>query len=226
MRAMRAIGEKGLLAMLCSMLMAFQPVFGTPAAQFLGTMNGSGPLELNGITVPTGTLVYSGNRIETSPQGSGYMALAQGGRIILGQSTSAQVVDSSEGYWVRLDHGVIGAVSSAKAPIVITAGGITVRTKKATGTFEVSLNGSSLKVVARHGSALVVEGNRTIEIPEGKAIDATVGPSSGTVAGGSHTLLITGITVAAVAGGVLGGLGAAGTFSGGSCVSTSQLSCQ
>lgn len=217
----RRMGEKGFLVMICSVLMAFQPVFAAPSASVMGTVSGRGQIELNGIAVPAGTIVYSGNRIETSPRGIGYMTVAQGGRLVFGRSTSAQVADSAGSFLVRLDRGVMGAVSEPKAPIVVAAGGITIRAKQATGAFEVSLNGTSLRVLARHGSALAEAANRTVEIPEGKVMDATTAPGQSFT--GKGKLLLGGLIGATVLG---IGLGVGLSGQGNNCVSPSQLSCQ
>jgi hypothetical protein len=228
MKEARAIGEKGLLALICSLLMAFQPVFGAPSALPIGTVNGKGPIRLNGLPAAAGTTVYAGNRITTGPAAAGYVTLAHGGKLVLGGSTLAriQTAPGGEGISVMLDRGVVGAVSDAKTPIVVEAGGVTIRTKQASGAYEVELSGNKLRVLARHGTTLAAASNRTVEVSEGKLMTANVGSTPQT-SSNSHKreavlVLLTGVAVAGA------GLGVALAYPGKTCqaVSPSGFTCR
>lgn len=179
MKEARAIGKKGLLALICSLLMACQPVFGAPSASPIGTVNGKGQIQLNGLPAAAGTTVYAGNSIATGPGADGYVTLADGGKLVLGGSTIAQIetMRGRHGISVKLDRGVVGAVSDAKTPIVVKAGGVTIRPKQASGAYEVELNGNKLRVLGRHGTTLAAASNRTVEVRQGKLMRATVAPS-------------------------------------------------
>lgn len=219
---MRPAGERGLLAMICSAVMAFQPALGAQHSLMVGIVDGSGRMMLNGMAAPTGTLVFSGNRIEVGVRGTAYVALDHGGRILLGQSTSARVVAGADGYRVRLDHGVVGASSEAKWPILVTVGGLTIRAKQAAGAFVVSWDGSDVKVAAHRGTALLLADNRAVEIPEGKGLDARAGTPAGKSGTGAHKWLIGGVVAAAALGVGLG----VGLATQGNCASPYQLTCQ
>jgi hypothetical protein len=170
---------KWLLVLLCSTLLVFQPAFGTPPPSPLGTVSGRGPIQLNGVAVPAGTDIYPGSRIATGQQAAGYISLASGGKLVLGGSTLARVrvAPAGHGITVDLNQGVVGAVSDPKMPITVVADGVTVRTKQAGGAYEVELDGHSLRVLARRGTALAAASNRTEVVGAGKLLKATVSPA-------------------------------------------------
>jgi hypothetical protein len=72
----------------------------------------------------------------------------------------------------------------------------------------VAVNGNSLRISARRGSAVVETADKTLAVPEGKELDATMAPpppqaSSGTKAA-SKGKLETAVFVTALAAGVTG----------------------
>jgi hypothetical protein len=228
MKEARAIGGKGLLALICSLLMVFQPVFGAPTVAPIGTVNGKGPIQLNGLPAAAGTTVYAGNRIATGRGADGYVTLTNGGKLVLGGSTIAKIETARNGHGisVKLARGVVGAVSDAKTPIVLEAGGVTIRTKLAAGAYEVELNGNALRVLARHGTTLATASNRTVEVPEGKLMMATEAPAPQS---SNHSkkrqailVLLTGVAVASA------GLGVALAYPSKTCqtVSPSGFTCR
>ncbi|HEV2386523.1 MAG TPA: hypothetical protein VGS20_04635 [Candidatus Acidoferrales bacterium] len=218
-----AVGGKVFLALVCSLLLAFQPVWGAPAPAPIGRVSGPGPVELNGIAAPTGTIVYAGNRVTTGAQAIGYVSLARGGRLVIGRSTSARIDQDGKGFTVQLDRGVVGAVSEASGPIVVMAGGVTIRPKQASGVYEVALNGNALKVLANHGSMMAEGASRTVEVPEGKVMDASVSPPQGQSFTGTGDIVLISLLAAA---GLGIGLGVALSGQGKTCASSSQLNCQ
>ena len=222
--------EKAMMVLICTLLLAFQPAFGAPAASPIGTVNGKGLVRLNGLAAAAGTTVYAGNRIATGPGADGYVTLANGGRLVLGASTFAQIQGSGgNGIAVKLERGVVGAVSAPKTPIVVEANGVTIRSKQASGAYEVELNGKALRVLARHGTTLATASNRTVEVSEGKLMKATVAPASQSPPPSpkSHKreaalVLLTGVAV------VGAGLGVALAYPGKTCqtVSPSGFTCR
>jgi hypothetical protein len=227
MKKARAIGGKGFLVLTCSLLMAFPPVFGAPAASPIGTVNGKGTIRLNGLPAAVGTTVYAGNRIATGPGADGYVTLAHGGKLVLGGSTFARIetAPGGEGISVILDRGVVGAVSDTKTPVVVEADGVTVRTKQASGAYEVELNGKTLRVLARHGTTLAAASNRTVAVGEGKLMRANVATARQTSNSHKRTAVLVLLTGVAVAG---AGLGVALAYPGKTCqsVSPSGFTCR
>ena len=223
MNGTRTAGANWLMSLLCSLLMAIQPALGAPVSAPIGRVNGKGPIELNGVTAPAGADVYLGNRIATGPKASGNVTLAEGGKLVVGSSTSAEITKNSRGFLVRLDRGVVGAVSENRSPIVVSAGGVTIRPRLASGAYEVELNGNKLEVLARRGGALVEAANRTVAVAPGKLLKANLAPK--TPSSKKKKALIAAITGVAVVG---AGVGIALAYPSETCqtVSPSGFTCR
>ncbi len=178
MKAAKSKDERVIPCILCSLVMAFQPALaGVPAAP-LGRMSSTGSVWLDGVAAPAGTNVYPGSLISTGSRAAVYVALARGGKLVLGGSTIARVSATGNAFFVALDRGVIGVLSESHAPVVIHAYGITIRTKEPEGAYQVALAGNSLRVLARQGGALVEAPNRTVELAPGKLMEANVAPEN------------------------------------------------
>ena len=176
MRATRPTSERWILVLVCSLLMALQPALGTPPAGAIGRVSGRGPVLLNGVAAPVGANVYAGNRIATGRRAAAYVVLAQGGELVLGGSTVARITQNARGFSVNLDHGVVGAVSDSRVPVIIKARGVTIRSKQTSGAYQVALNGRMLRVLARQRGTLVEASNRTVEVAPGKLMEANAVP--------------------------------------------------
>lgn len=215
--------RRALVAVMGSLLFAVAPVLAVPPAVLVGSMSSRGVVRVNGITAPNGTNVYAGSRVVTGAGAVALVALTEGGKLALASSTSARILEHAGGLEVQLERGEVDAVSAAKTPVQVEAGGVTIHTRKKRGAFEVSLRGSSLRVVARRGPVDVATANRTVRIAEGKTLTARLTPPKKGRARKMDSLLI-----------LAGAAGAAGlalterTLSGSSkqtCVSPNQLSC-
>lgn len=223
MKTTRAIGTEGFLVLICSMLMAFQPVFGSPA-NAIGTVTSS-EARLNGSPVPDGAVVYAGDRIATTAGGNASIRLQRGAELSLAESTAAQVTSSEKGYAVELDQGRVEAVAGAKAPVVVNSDGLTVMAKAKNGSYEVALNGDKMEIVSRRGTTVAEAANRTVEIPEGMMLKATMaqGPPSTGRSGLQKKDMVIALLIAA---GVTGaGLGVALAEPTKHCASGSGLTC-
>ncbi len=215
--------RRTLAGVIGSLLLAFGPAAAVPPASPLGSMSSRGAVEVNGVPAPNGMNVYAGNRIVTARGAVAVVMLARGGKLALGSATSALLTGLPEELLVKLDRGVVDAVSEAKAPVVVEVGGVTIRARDRDGAFEVVAKGRSLRVVARRGPVLAEAANQTVSIAEGKTMKTSVAPAAEGSGGDMKTIVI----VAGAAGAI--GLGAAvDSLSGSSkqtCVSPSQLSC-
>lgn len=216
--------KSGLAATILSLLLAFQPAFATPPPSPVATVSGRGPIRVNGMLVPPGTSVYAGSRIDTGPGAVAFVVLPHGSKLVLGASTSARLVAGKKDFPVKLEKGTLGAVSEAGAPVLVETRGVTIRTKNAEGTYEVAVKKNSVEVLARSGAAVAEEANRTVDIPEGKMMKATLASSrAGTSKGHLETVLVV-----AGAGAAAGLAAAIRTLSGShsqNCASPSQLGC-
>lgn len=174
MEKMRAARGMGLTLLVMAVLMAWQPIWGAPLPAVIGTVSGPGSIQLNGIAAPAGTLVYAGNQVETGPGSIGYITFAQGGKLVLDGSSSAQLSEGPHGVSVKLNHGVVAVLSETKSPIVVMAKGVTIRTKQPSGTFEVGLKGRTLKVFSKIGAVLARAANHSVEIDQAFLMTATL----------------------------------------------------
>jgi hypothetical protein len=212
-----------LAGFVASLLLAFDPALAAPPASVLGTVNGRGSVEVNGVRAPNGMDVYAGNRIVTARGAVAVVMLARGGKLALGGATSALLTSVPDGLLVKLDRGVLDAVSEARVPLLVEVGGVTIRARNRDGAFEVVAKGRSLRVVARRGPVVAEAANQTVSIAQGKTMKTSVAPAAERSGSDMKTIVI----VAGAAGAI--GLGAAvNSLSGSSkqtCVSPSQLSC-
>jgi ferric-dicitrate binding protein FerR (iron transport regulator) len=215
------MSKKSSVVLICCLLLAFQPAFGAPQATAIGTVNGSGQTRVNGAVIPNGAVLYSGDRIVTSPGGLVFIYLAKGDQLALDGSTAAQVKATEEGFLVLLDQGSVTAISENGAPIVVMALGVRIEPKQSQGSYEVTRNGNKLEVVTRSGVTLVEAANKTVEVREGKLMKATM--AGGPIFTGKGNTLLIGIVISAAALGV--GLGIALSEQGRTCVSQSGLTC-
>jgi hypothetical protein len=223
MKRTRAIGKEGFLALICSVVMAFQPVFGSPAGA-IGTV-ASGDARLNGSPVPNGAVIYTGDRIATTADGSAAIHLERGAELALGESTAAQVTSSDKGFMVLLEQGRLSAVTGSNAPVVVNSDGLTIAPKQKNGSYEVALNGDALEVVSRRGTTVAEAANRTVEIPEGMMLRARMAqgpPATGQKGQKKKDMVLAALLAAGVTG---AGLGIALAEPSKKCSSGSGLTC-
>lgn len=216
--------ENGSAAILCSLLLVFQPALAPAAPRAFGILNGKGLVRVNGIVAPAGTAVYPGNRIDTGPGAIAFVALPQGAKFVLGESTSVRTAASNRRRSVRLEKGTLGAVSTPQASLVVETRGVTIRSQRARGAYVVAVKGTSLQVFARDGAALVRAANRMVTIKKGMLLKATVAPPpAGSKSGQLKTvLLVAGVGAAAAIAMAVRNLSGSHSQT---CVSPSRLSC-
>ena len=220
------MGRRILMGMLSVVPLTFAPAAPGGAAAIIGAVNGRGTVQVNGVPAPNGTNIYAGNRIATGPGAVAIVALARGGKLAFGGSTSALMIfESARGrLLVKLEGGVVDAVSEAGAPVEVEAGGVRIRAKGGSGAFEVAMAGRSLRVLARRGTVLAAAAKRTLQIAQGKTLKATLA-RPWPAAGAGH---LTAVMIVAGAAGAVGLAAAVHSLSGSSqqsCVSPSQMSC-
>ncbi len=214
---------KGLLVLVCALLVAFPSALAAPPAVAIGRVSGRGPILLNGVSAPAGANIYAGNRIATGRRAAIYVALARGGKLVFGGSTIARISENTTGISVTLNRGVVGVVSEPHAPVLVDAHGVTIRTKQRAGAYQVALNGNSLRILTRTGGALVEAANRTVALAPGKLMKASLAPK--TPSSKKKKALIAVITGVAV---VSAGVGIALSYPTETCksVSPSGFTCQ
>jgi ferric-dicitrate binding protein FerR (iron transport regulator) len=196
---------KSLLAVLLMIALVCEPaVSATPA---LGQVIVKGQATVNGLVTSSGTTVFSRDQVTTETNSVAELVLNGGNRVLMSQSSAVTLRHDSSQVIVNLKQGALAVVSKDNSSPIIEANGVLIKPAADTAVvLEVAVHANSLRVLARRGSATVVASDQSIEVAEGKELDATTAPASaqrGATPTGVHRLskwVIIGITAAAVTG--------------------------
>ena len=197
--------------MLCSGLLVYQPM-AAPAADSkatLGQIMVSGQADINGVTTSKGASVFVGDQVATQPHSVAEILLAADNKVLLPES-SAVVLDQEAGrVVVNLKQGSLAVLSKTSTPAFFEANGARIKpAADVADVLEIAVRGNSLKILARRGSATVEAADKTLEVEEGKELDATVAPPSPPPQGfpqvAAHSRLETWVFITAVAAGLTG----------------------
>ena len=175
------------LAALCSALLIYGPVAeaATPAAPVLGQVMVKGNAKINGIAIPTGATVFSGDQVGTETNSIVELLLNGGSKVMLPESSTVVMNNEAAQVVVYLKQGALAVLSKSASPAFIDAVGARIKPAASVAVvLEVAVQGNSLKVVARRGSATVETADKTLEVEEGKELDATVAPAPTQIPGG------------------------------------------
>jgi ferric-dicitrate binding protein FerR (iron transport regulator) len=211
-----------LVAICAAIVLVYQPVAWAASPASIGQIATKGNAELNGANAVTGATVFSGDRIVSHPDSTASLALTGGSRIVLAGAGAMQVKAEGEELTATLDKGKLGFLSQASAPVVVEAGGTRVTPGKNGGVYVVELDGNKLEVSAYKGGAKVEAANRTVEVPEGKTLLATLEPAQGPPSSAGHSSFAVWAIVALAAAGAITAIVLATT--GGKTISPSSLS--
>lgn len=217
---MEIMSGKGSLLFICGAWLAFQPVLRASPVQAIGTAVSDGAIRVNGFPVPSGVVLYSGDRITTGSTSAASIYLVSGDKLALGPATATRISAAGKQFILRLDRGKVAVAGATDAPIVVWAGGIRVESEQANGSYQVSSAGSSFDVRGRSGLTMVTGVNRTVSVSAGSLMKAVVtrGKSSQ-----KHGKILIFTLIAAAAAGAGAGLALAAP--GPACVSPSELTC-
>jgi hypothetical protein len=204
-----------------TMLAVFQTALSVPVPPAIGAVTVAAPIRINGVRIPSGAAIYSGDRIVTGPTGAS-IEMKMGQECALGSETNARFVAANASYEVRLERGKVAVIQTTNASIAVTAGGVKVESERANGSYEVTWNGETLQVLTRRGVTRVMASNRTVQVSAGKRMKAAVASGKATAIGGA---ILSGKWIVVAATAAATGLTAAYTIPGPTCVSSSQLTC-
>jgi hypothetical protein len=170
---------KAILAILCAVLLIYVPITepASPAAPVLGQVMAKGDLKINGTRMPSGGTIFSGDEVGTGANTVAELIFNGSNKVLLPQS-SAVILNSDAGQViVQLKQGSLAMLSRSAAPVLIDTNGVRIKPAANTAVvMEVAALGNSFKVVMRKGSAEVETANKTLDVPEGKELDATAAP--------------------------------------------------
>jgi len=198
---------RSFLGVVLSAAIAYQPALAAPPT--LGQAIIKGQARINGVATPSGTSLFAGDRVATSTDSIAQLQLTKGGNVFLPASSVVVLEPEGDPVTLGLEQGALAVLSKNSSPLTVEANGVRILAPTdSAAVIEVAITGNSLKVLARRGKAIVESADRTIEVPEGKELDATVasapkqGPSEAKPAGRNR--LETWVLVIAVAAGLTG----------------------
>ena len=196
---------KSLLAVLLTIGLICEPVLSAPP--FLGQVFVNGQARVNESVAPSGTTIFSGDQVSTEANSVAELVLNGGNGVLLSQSSAVTLSRDASQVIVRLRQGALALMSKNNSVPIIEGNGVLIKpAADMTAVIEVAVRANSLRVLARRGSAIVVASDKSIEVPEGKELDATTapesaqGPAKPTGVSRLSKWKIIGITAAAVTG--------------------------
>jgi len=171
--------NKAPVASLCALLLVYTPmaapVAATPA--MLGQVMVHGQAKINGIATHSGATVFAGDQVATEPNAVAELVFNGGSKVLLPGSSAVVVNNDAAQVVVNLKDGALAMLSRSSTPAFVEATGAEIRPAANTPVvLEVAARGTSLKVLVRRGSATVETADKTLEVEEGKELDATMVP--------------------------------------------------
>jgi hypothetical protein len=169
---------KGFLVGCLSVVLACAPMSSAGTTSAVGQMQTKGTAEINGTPASPESTIFAGDRISTEKDTTVYLALSGGEQVLLPGESKALLRRADSQVTIRLERGALAVVGNASTSVVVEANGARIRASQAGSIFEVAIHDRRLEVFARKGAALVEAADRTVAVPEGKRLDATMSPSA------------------------------------------------
>jgi hypothetical protein len=173
--------SKVILTMLCVALLVYAPVIEPAVAttSILGHVMVKGNASINGMATLSGGMVFSGDEVGTGKNTVAELLLNGGSKVLLPQTSAVVLNNDAAQLIVNLKQGSLAVLSKTSSPAFIDANGARIKPAADVAiVMEVAVLGNSLKVLVRRGSASVETADKTLEVEEGKELDATVAPPS------------------------------------------------
>ncbi len=171
------MSRKGLLAVFVSLLLVYAGVVPARPPAAVGTIQAKGRVEVNGVALPAEGTLYADDRIVVGKDAAVSLRLAGRDQVFLPELSVAAVRRTNERLRVVLEQGSLAVVSRAEQPLQVQALGAQISAAGGAAIFEVAVRGRALEVLSRHGTAMVVAAERTVEVPAGMKLEATVAPA-------------------------------------------------
>ena len=199
------------IALVLSLLLVALPVLPAEPPAAVGKLTTRGVAEVNGTSLPNDATVFSGDRLATQKDSAVALSLGAGNQVFFPELTRARLERSGTETKVLLERGALAVVSRSGGVPMVETSGVRIQTAGASpAIFEVAISGTSLKVLTRTGTTRVISADRTIEVPEGKMLEATVAAlppaPQAAPAGTGMTAGLTTLQTVAIVGGLAAGL--------------------
>ncbi|HEV3513205.1 MAG TPA: FecR domain-containing protein [Candidatus Sulfotelmatobacter sp.] len=141
----------------------------------VGQIAAKGHAQINGMSAVSGATIFANDRVDTEAGAIASLSLANDRRVVLLEKSSVRITsDAAARLTAELRDGGIAVLSPAKSPLIVAAGGTEIVPGKEGSLFAVELHGNDLIVSVRQGSASLVGTDRTVEVGEGKTLEASV----------------------------------------------------
>lgn len=198
---------KILVVSFLTMALVVEPAVAT--SPMLGQVTARGQIRINAVTTPSGATIFPGDKVNTEANSIAEITLSGGNKVLLPESSGVVLNQDGSQVTVNLTQGALAVLSKSSVPTFIEANGALIRPAADTAVvLEVAVHDNVLKVLARRGSATVETADKTLEVNEGKELDATLAPAAPQgVAGASpagRSKLMMWIFIVAVGSGLTG----------------------
>jgi len=168
---------KSLLAVLLTIALVGGPA--VSATPVLGQVIVKGQAKVNGLVTPSGTTVFSGDQVTTDTNSVAELVLNGGNGVLLLQSSTVTLRHDASQVIVSLKQGALAVWSKNDSAPMVEGNGVLIKpAAHKMVLLEIAVDANSLKVRARRGSAMVVAAGKSLEVTEGKELDATTAPAS------------------------------------------------
>lgn len=168
---------KSFLAVWLTLALVSEPA--VSATPVLGQVIVKGQAKVNGLVTSSGTTVFSGDQVSTETNSVAELVLNGGNKVLLSQSSAMTLSHDSGQVIVKLKQGALAVLSKNNSSPIIEGNGVLIKpAADTTVVLEVAVSANSLRVLARRGSAMVVASDESIEVTEGKELNATTAPAS------------------------------------------------
>lgn len=175
-----------MVALSAALVLVAAPVPCAASSVPVGQLAAKGTAEINGVDAASGATVFANDRVATEAGSVASLSLASDRRVVLLEKSSLRITkDTAMRLTAALEDGRIAVFSPAKSPLVVAAGGTEIVPGKDGGLYAVEVHGDRLTVTVSQGTASVEATNRTIEVGEGKTLEATIEPAQETGGGGT-----------------------------------------
>lgn len=181
---------------------------GFAAVPILGQVIVKGHATINGVATPSRATVFLGDQVTTGTNTVAQLFLSGGNNVVLPESSTVVLNHDRSQIIVDLKQGALAVFSKNDSPAVIEASGALIK-PGTNAVLEIVAQGNSLKVSSRRGSAIVETADRSLEVIEGKELDATLAPAipqglPGSTRTPGRNKLLTWIFITSLAAGLTG----------------------
>jgi len=168
---------KSLVVALLTLGLVCEP--GISASPVLGQVIVKGQAKITGAMTASGATVFAGDQVTTETNTVAELLLGGGTKVLLPGSSAVTLYRAGDQIVVQLRQGALAILTQNSAPAMVEANGARIKpASHAAVVLEVAVGENSLRVVSRRGSATVAAADKTLEVAEGKELDATMAAAS------------------------------------------------